>query len=336
MTITSTGTPSTLSTSSTSSTSSKTSTSLARVATALPPGVACNNSPLLCNRAYNNITHLGAHNSPFLRNADTGYSVAGNQYFNTTVSLSGGVRLLQVQVHFQAGILQLCHSSCTIMDAGTLKAWLSDIKSWLDANPNEVVTLLLVNSDSVSVEFFAAAFEQSGMPAYSYIPPFTSASSTTVWPTLGELISANTRLVTFIAGVTPSTYYPYLLDEWQYVFETPYEVTSPEFLCTVDRPTTFSSSLTAVESGMLPLLNHFSYVPLRDGILVPNEYIINQTNSPSERDADAGALGLHIKTCEAEWKAKPVFVLVDFWDRGPALEAVDLMNGYEVLYALFA
>lgn len=40
----------------------------------------CNNSPDLCRRSYSSITHLGAHDSPFLRDASTGYSDSGNQY----------------------------------------------------------------------------------------------------------------------------------------------------------------------------------------------------------------------------------------------------------------
>jgi hypothetical protein len=60
---------------------------------------ACNNSPDLCNRAYNNITHLGAHDSPFLRNAETSFSTSGNHYYNTTIQLDAGVRLLSAQIH---------------------------------------------------------------------------------------------------------------------------------------------------------------------------------------------------------------------------------------------
>lgn len=41
---------------------------------------ACNNSPALCSRSYSNITHLGAHNSAFVRDASTSYSDSGNQY----------------------------------------------------------------------------------------------------------------------------------------------------------------------------------------------------------------------------------------------------------------
>lgn len=49
---------------------------------------ACNNSPALCSRSYSNITHLGAHDSAFVRDASTSYSDSGNQYGLTCSSLS--------------------------------------------------------------------------------------------------------------------------------------------------------------------------------------------------------------------------------------------------------
>lgn len=41
---------------------------------------ACNNSPDLCSRSYGEITHLGAHDSPFVRNAANDNTVSANQY----------------------------------------------------------------------------------------------------------------------------------------------------------------------------------------------------------------------------------------------------------------
>lgn len=40
---------------------------------------ACNNSPDLCSKTYDSITHLGAHDSAFVRDASTDYSTAGDQ-----------------------------------------------------------------------------------------------------------------------------------------------------------------------------------------------------------------------------------------------------------------
>ncbi len=138
-------------------------------------------------------------------------------------------------MHNKNGVLELCHTSCGILDAGALQAWLALIKAWMDQNPNEVVTLLLVNSDNQDASVFGRAFEASGLAAYGYRP--ASPGSTNSWPTLQSMIASNHRLVTFVASITYSTSYPYLLPEFQYVFETPFLVTGPSgFNCSLDRP----------------------------------------------------------------------------------------------------
>ncbi|KAI1505528.1 PLC-like phosphodiesterase [Biscogniauxia marginata] len=283
-------------------------------------GTACNNSPDLCSRSYNNITHMGAHDSSFLRDSSTGNSVAGNQYYNATVALDAGLRLLQAQVHDKDGAIELCHTSCDLLDAGTLQDWLSTIKSWMDSNTNEVVTILLVNSDNKEASEFGTVFAASGIDEYGYTP------SGTGWPTLQEMISANTRLVTFIASITADSSYPHLLNEFDYVFETAYEVTSLSgFNCTLDRPTSQTSASGAISAGLLPLMNHFAYNQLAASILIPDVSNIATTNSPST--STTGALGLHAQNCNSEWGTKPTFVLVDFFNEGPAIDTADSMNG---------
>lgn len=53
---------------------------------------ACNNSPDLCDKSYGEITHLGAHDSPFVSDASTGNSKFGDQYACPFLSLSLGQR----------------------------------------------------------------------------------------------------------------------------------------------------------------------------------------------------------------------------------------------------
>jgi hypothetical protein len=137
-----------------STTSSKTSS--VSEAAAATGTTACNNSPLLCNRNYNNITHLGAHDSAFLRDSSTSFSTSGNQFYNATIALSAGVRMLQAQVHNLNGTLELCHTSCSLLDGGSLLTFLTAIKTWMDVNPNEIVTLLLVNSDDEDASTFGS------------------------------------------------------------------------------------------------------------------------------------------------------------------------------------
>jgi hypothetical protein len=98
---------------------------------------ACNNSPDLCSKSYGEITHLGAHDSPFVRDASTSNSLAGDQFYDTTTQLSAGVRLVTAQVHKSNSQWRLCHTTCSLLDAGLLSDWLKKIKTWLDENPNE-------------------------------------------------------------------------------------------------------------------------------------------------------------------------------------------------------
>ncbi|KAI3401259.1 hypothetical protein diail_11965 [Diaporthe ilicicola] len=286
--------------------------------------VACNNSPDLCSRQYSNVTHMGAHDAAFLRDSSTDNSVAGNQYYNATKALNAGIRLLSLQVHNSNGTLELCHTTCSLLDAGTLEAFLVKIKTWMDDNPNEVVTLLIVNSDDEDVASFGEVFESSNISTYGYTPTTASASNT--WPTLQTMIDDNTRLVTFLATITYSTTYPYLLNEWDFVFETAYEVTSLAGLnCTLNRPTSLSSASSAISSGYLPLMNHFVYQSITSSIEVPNVEIIDSTNSPNT--TAIGALGTTAYECNSEWGTAPVFVLVDFYSEGPAIDTADNLNG---------
>ncbi|KAK2773340.1 hypothetical protein CKAH01_03800 [Colletotrichum kahawae] len=289
---------------------------------------ACNNSPSLCSRKYNNITHMGAHDSAFLRDASTSNSIAGNQYYNATVALNSGLRLLQAQVHTvnstSGTTLELCHTTCSLLDAGTLEKWLSSIKTWMDAHENEVVTVLLVNPDNQAASVFGKVFASSGISTYGYTP--SSSSATSSWPTLQEMISNNTRLVTFVASITADSTYPYLLPEFAYVFETHYEVTSASgFNCTIDRPSTYTTASAAVSANMMPLMNHFQYQILTGDILIPDVSDIETTNSAST--STQGNLGLHAQTCTSQWGKKPTFVLVDFFNKGPAIDAADNLNG---------
>lgn len=287
--------------------------------------VACNNSPQLCNRNYNNITHMGAHDSAFLRDSSTGYSTAGNQFYNVTIALSSGIRLLQVQVHNLNGVLELCHTSCLLLDSGSLETFLTEIKTWMDANTNEVVTLLLVNSDDESAASFGSVFSSSGIDTYGYTPTSTTAPIAT-WPTLQTLITANTRLITFIASIDYDSTYPYLLPEFTYVFETYFGVLSLDaFNCTLQRPTSVDSAADAVSSNYMGLINHFADTAQSFGITIPNVNDIAITNSAATNTT--GALGTQAKQCQSEWGIKPTFILVDFFNVGPSIDTADIMNG---------
>jgi len=298
--------------------------------TASAQSTACNNSPSLCSKPYNNITHLGCHNSAFVSDQSNDFSESGNQNYNSTVQLDAGVRLLTAQVHKannSAGDAEwhLCHTSCSLLDAGTLSSWLSSIKNWLDDNKNDVVTILLVNSDDAAASDLGPSFKDSGISEYAYAPPSSSAAPTS-WPTLQNLIANNTRLVTFVASITPDSAYPYLMDEFTFVFESPFDNTiAANFSnCNPDRPSSLSGQpATAISSGRMFLMNHFLYSVQLFGIEKPDVDILNTTNA----ETGVGSLGQQMNTCQALYGSEPTFVLVDFFNVGPAIESVDKANG---------
>ena len=154
----------------------------------------CNGYAELCNRQYSNISFVGTHDSAFV-----GILPTDNQDISVSAQLSAGVRFLQAQTHVLNGNLELCHTSCVEKDAGSLQNYLSTIKSFLDANPNEVITLLLVNGDFQSPTLFDTTFRAAQLNTYAFIPS-TSPNDLTIdqWPTLGEMIGAGQRLVVFL------------------------------------------------------------------------------------------------------------------------------------------
>ena len=289
---------------------------------------ACNNSPQLCQKTYDSVTYLGAHDSPFVRDATTDYSTSGNQFYNSTIQLDAGVRLLTAQVHKSNGGLHLCHSNCDLLDAGTLSSWLSEIKSWLDNNPSDVVTVLLVNSDDTSATDLHQEFLSAEITSYTYTPS-SSPPARDAWPTLQSLISANQRLVTFIGSMQdyPSSAAPYLLDEFRFIFENPYANTAySSFTCEPDRPSSVKgNTAAAMSANLLPFMNHFLYDEQLFDIQVPAVDNITTTNSP---DANIdGTLGQSGSECSTAYGRPPTFLLVDFFDEGPAIQAVDTLNG---------
>lgn len=286
---------------------------------------ACNNSPDLCDRQYNKITHMGAHGSSFLRDNANGISAAGNQFKNATDALDHGLRLLQAQAHpdNSTSTLHLCHTSCTLLDAGPLVDWLTSINSWMTSNPNEVVTILLVNYEEAPAASFGTAFEKSGLADIAYTPPTNSATSE--WPTLQSMIKDNKRLVVFVTNTDATSDYPYLIPEFEFVFETAFEVTTlTGFNCSLDRPSGAGPAATALSNNYLSLINHFKYSTLGQDVFVPDVTNIEVVNNAS-KDAD-GNLGKHLGECKDEWGVVPNFVLVDFFDRGDVIKATDEMN----------
>lgn len=276
---------------------------------------SCNGSPSLCSRRYSDVTYVGSHDSAFV-----GLLPTDNQFTSVASQLSQGVRFLQAQSHNKNGVIELCHTTCLEKDAGTLASYLTPIKSFLDSNPNEVITLLLTNGDSIPVSQYGTVFSAVGLASYAFAPSGTLTLDQ--WPTLAELISSGKRLIVFmgefeiyvidLASLKHATnsytdYHAdtsqvnYILDEFTYLYETPYDTTDPNFSeCTLDRPAGASAS------GRMGLVNHFLDVEIDlfgEVILIPDTIKAATTNSLSSITAQTSL-------CVNAFGRTPNFVLV--------------------------
>jgi len=289
--------------------------------TAQTNATVCNGYSEYCSKLYSNVTVVGAHNSYTASNTN----LAANQDYGVTQQLTDGIRLLQNQVHSQNGTLELCHTSCLLYDGGSLASYLTKVKTFLDANPNEVVTLLLVNIDDQPPASFGAVYESVGLDTMSWSPP-SATIATDAFPTLGSLISSGKRLVTFMDTLADFSSVPYIIDEFSNMWESPFDVTSPAgFNCTINR------SGGGDTTNQMYLINHYllTISTLFGGSTPePDKAALPVTNAAS----GDGSLGEDAEiTCPALHARPPTFLLVDFydWGGGSVFEVAATLNGVQ-------
>ena len=280
--------------------------------------VGCNGHVELCNRRYSNVTQIATHDSAFV-----GILPTDDQDVDVGAQLDAGVRFLQAQTHRNVfGTLSLCHTSCYLKDAGSVKVYLEVIKKWLDKHPKEVVTLLLTNGDNVRVSEFDDVFVASGIQPYAYVPgPSHNPSILDSWPTLGELVDNDTRLVAFLDYGAMDTV-PYILPEFLYFWETPFDMTDPSFpQCIIDRPGGVVEN-PALAAQRMYLVNHYLDTEMM-GMDVPDRRDARKTNAASGSES----IGAQIDLCQKEHGRAPKGILVDYFEKGDVFKVQDALNG---------
>ncbi len=152
----------------------------------------CNGFAELCGRRYSEVTFAAAHNAAFV-----GTGPSHNQFEYPEAQFDRGVRYFTTQTHDRDGVIKQCHSDCFLLDVGPFSELLVSLKGKLDANPREVVTLLVTNgADNIDINRFAEVFRETGMDQYAFQPGGQLGLGD--WPTLGQLIDSGTRLVVFM------------------------------------------------------------------------------------------------------------------------------------------
>ena len=253
----------------------------------------CNGFEALCDRRFDEVVFPTTHNA--MSNADDGW-VAPNQQHGMKRQLEDGIRGMLIDTHSYLGSTYLCHSSC-LLGSKLLVDGLREITTFLQSNPNEVLTLVI--EDHISAAETETAFTSSGLADFVYSHPAGSA-----WPTLRTMIDSGRRvLVGAEAGAAPPAWYHHFYD---LAWDTPYSFKSTtEFSCQENRGS---------RQNALFLLNHWVENPLPDENL--------------SRTANAHDMLLsRARQCQMESGKLPNFVAVSHYAVGDLFTVVRELNG---------
>jgi hypothetical protein len=286
----------------------------------------CNGFAELCSRRYDDVVQAATHNS--MSNPDV-VQFWPEQDSTMREQLDAGVRTLLIDSHYWTAVdsaeqlsalipglppalarltialdhdrlrardgTYLCHLHC-IFGAQPLLDGLEEIRSFLAANPDSVVTLIV--QDEVSPADTASVFARAGLARYLY-----EGDPGSSWPTLAEMIDRSERLVVFAEnrGSQPRWYRP----AFAAIQDTPFGFHSVAAMsCDPNRGPT---------SASLFLVNHWvsNIAPDRSTAAVVNgrEFIVRRA-----------------RECVVQRGRMPAFIAVDFSDIGDVVSAVDELN----------
>jgi hypothetical protein len=127
------------------------------------------------------------------------------------------------------------------------------------------------------------------------------------WPTLGELIAANQRLIVFIESGQGGV--PWLHGTTEVIQETPYTFRTPEdFSCRPNRGGT---------AGSLFLINH--WIETTPAPRASNAAIVNAYDFLLRR----------ARACQRERRRIPNIISVDFYSVGDVVRVANTLNGID-------
>lgn len=194
----------------------------------------------------------------------------------------------------------LCHAQCEL-GATKWEPLMAKVKDWMDKHPREVVTFFI--QDEVPPADAAKVFEDAGLLPFVFTPERGKP-----WPTLEEMIDSGDRLVVLAENKGGGASYPWLLQGFDWVQDTPYDAKrQADFSCKL---------LRGSPESPLFLVNHW-------------------LNRPQSRISDAtrvnaaNVLGPRLDRCRKERGMLPNYVSVDYFDRGALFDEVDRLNGFK-------
>jgi hypothetical protein len=206
------------------------------------------------------------------------------------------------------------------------------VKGWLDDNPYEVIAIIMGNNNGHDTRNAAtdyiAPFRDSGILEYIWTPSAPNLDLND-WPTLAEMILKNERVVAMIDYGADQTAVPWLINEFNYMWETPFSPTDSSFPCTQQRP---PDQAEDVSRNRMYMANHNLNIDINFAgmsILVPAYGMLNDINAATGN----ASLGKNVVGCEDMWGRPPNWLLVDFYNfgnfNGSVFQVAATANGVE-------
>ena len=303
---------------------------------------ACNGSVTLCDRPYDDVAYPATHNSMaaadepgwFIPEQPTGVigqlrdgiraflidtwygqetqnprlvATARRSYQDALAEAEAtfGPEVVASALRLRDSITQrtgpptpyMCHGLCEI-GATALEPTMEQVRHWLAANPREVVTFVI--EDNVTPADTAALFRRAGLMPYVYTPRPGQP-----WPTLGEMVDADRRLVVMMERRGGGTTYPWLLSAFDRMQDTAYT-----------NPTLASLSCD---------LNRGSPT---DSLFMINNWLATFTALVSSaRTVNAySRLMPYAERCQSERGQIPNFIAVNYYNEGDLFRVIDQLN----------
>ena len=191
----------------------------------------------------------------------------------------------------------MCHTLCEL-GATDFEQSMTGVAAWMRSHPREVVSFFI--QDVVTPADTAAVLQRTGLADMAYV-----AAPGQPFPTLEQMIDSGKRLVVLMEEKGGGTEYPYLLQGFDWVQETPYTFkTASDFSCAPNR---------GPATAPLFQVNHWL---AGFGSLVSDAAAVNA----------ADVLVPRLQQCQAERGMLPNFVAVNYYNLGDLFDAVDQLN----------
>ncbi len=252
----------------------------------------------LCQRKYNEVVIVMTHNA---YNYEGGFTFP-NQTYDIPTQLADGVRGLMIDAYMQDNDDILVYHTLSALGTEPFAKNLTEIKTFLDENPTEFITVIMENH-GIPVPRLLQAFEEVGLDQYLY------HHTTNEWPTLAELMAIDQRFI-FFSEQNDGSGEDWYLYIWDHAFDTHFSVESrADINCDLNRGNTDNS---------LYLLNNF----ITDNLIGVGEpdsaALINDYDFLLNRMID----------CWETHNKVPNFIGIDFHEKGNAFAVADFFNAF--------